>query len=232
MSEALEGFYPSNAPPTIARDPFMDGIENRPQRAQVVKGFGSIDPGYNGAIGIIDRAGRRVLALIDTPVHRNAKGRPETYDVLAMFAVAERLRELCEVVYIERQQPMHGKGTSGEQVGFSIGFGYGIWIAVLMIARVPFVEIAPISWKTKAGVMPPRPAKGSLAKLTADERRKRTARNRDESEAKVIEMASTLYEGFDFYNLKRTAESEKASPDRAVVVVLAHVGRRLHLGLV
>jgi hypothetical protein len=227
VTPAFDDFY--EVPRGVQPDAFLSGIATRAVPPALVRGFGSIDPGYEGAIGLISHDGRRVLNVTDTPTIKD--GKTKTYDIPAMFAIAERLRQLAEVVYIERQQPMLGKGTAGEQAGFGMGFGYGIWIAVLTIARVPFVEIAPISWKTKAGVMPPRPAKGALAKLTADEKRKRTQKNREESERKTIELASTMFEGFDAYDLKRTTESEKASPDRAAALVLAHVGRRLHLGI-
>ena len=53
-------------------------------------------------------------------------------------------KEKPDHVFIEKQQAMPKQGLSST---FATGFGYGIYIGLLVASRVPYTEISPVKWK-------------------------------------------------------------------------------------
>jgi hypothetical protein len=197
-------------------------------------GFGGIDPGLTGFLAAISEDGRRVLMTERCPAHKNGKGDPVEFDRAGMYYAACRLARVARFVVIEKQQVMPGNGAVGN---FTTGFGYGLWLLALDLAGIKYVERAPITWKTGMGIMGPRVRnlgcacvrvkrgkRTKVVKVCADCTARRQ-KNREEGAERAIELAGTLFEGFDVFDLRRTPESAP-SPDKAVALLLAELARR------
>lgn len=129
-----------------------------------------IDPGLTGAIGSIDDE-KDFPQVWDTPAvvsqsKARVKGKLKVknkrdYDVAQMARI---IAHLCDgnpdscYCTIEKVWAMPGaeKGEDGKEnnkrssaVGnFSLGKGYGLWLGLLTAYRIPFVEVAPLTWKS------------------------------------------------------------------------------------
>lgn len=107
-----------------------------------MKYFLGIDPGKMGSISIID-SDRTVIEVKATPTIKFKK--KSEYDVLSMIDIIGYYTKDSFCV-IEKSQAMPGQGVVSM---FSIGYGYGLWIALLNCFRIPFVEIHPRVWSSK-----------------------------------------------------------------------------------
>ena len=100
-----------------------------------------IDPGLNGGIAFI--AGDFITAD-RVPVLNITKGK-STKRFLDAWAIMRMIDDQePDHVFIEKQQAMPKQGLSST---FATGFGYGIYIGLLVAARVSYTEISPIKWK-------------------------------------------------------------------------------------
>ncbi len=106
-----------------------------------MKYFCGIDPGKKGSISIISPQ-RTVFKVIPTPMIKMKK--KNDYDIPAMLDILKKYPN--SFVLIERAQAMPGQGVVSM---FSIGYGYGVWIALLTALGIPFVEIHPRVWTNK-----------------------------------------------------------------------------------
>src|SRR5262245_59756980 len=107
-----------------------------------------IDPGLNGAVAIW--RGENFARLVPTPTGAIKKGSRE-YDVKAMWAVLRDLPSDTEVS-LERQwaqvrQTPTGPRREGSVQSFRLGWGYGIWYALVIAVGFRLYQVAPITWK-------------------------------------------------------------------------------------
>jgi crossover junction endodeoxyribonuclease RuvC len=107
-----------------------------------------LDNGLDGGIVVIDETGR-VLEKHVTPVLGiEGKGK-RIYDVPAMLRLlgASAPPLPGAKAFLEKAQAMPGQGVSSM---FSIGYGYGLWTALLTALGIPFEVVHPRTWQ---GVM-------------------------------------------------------------------------------
>jgi crossover junction endodeoxyribonuclease RuvC len=106
-----------------------------------------IDPGVEGAVAVVDDAGR-LVALDDTPVVWTASRgrRRRSYDLGRMRALLARWMGDGAPVHavVELQQAMPGQGVSSM---FSTGYGYGLWIGLLAGLGIPHTPVPARVWQ-------------------------------------------------------------------------------------
>jgi crossover junction endodeoxyribonuclease RuvC len=120
-----------------------------------------IDPGALGGLGVLDLddAGEVIAAaLVRTPrveVLRNRKRRLD-YDPTAMRdlllrAVDGRVPTIHGVeVALEAQGARPGQGVASS---YRTGVGFGLWLGLVVAARVPYRIVMPQAWKRHAGLL-------------------------------------------------------------------------------
>jgi len=131
-----------------------------------------IDPGLAGGLGVLDLdddGSPLAVALYRTPsipVVRNRKTRNE-YDPLGMRQLLARLLDgdaATVEVALEAQGARPGQGVTST---FRTGLGYGLWLGLVVSARVPYRIVAPLVWKQHAGLIG---ANKAASRLRAQER--------------------------------------------------------------
>lgn len=109
-----------------------------------MKKFVGIDPGKNGSIAILDENGL-ILKHIKVPL---LDGNND-YDIKGICEVFDDDITTISFCVLEKAQAMPGQGVVSM---FTIGKGYGIWLACLTTSAIPFVEVHPRVW-TKVMLM-------------------------------------------------------------------------------
>jgi crossover junction endodeoxyribonuclease RuvC len=105
--------------------------------------FLGIDPGKMGGITIIK--GNSNLS-IEMPVTEEKE-----LDILKIYTViTDFIKDDICVGIIEKSQSMKGQGVVST---FTYGKGYGVLLAILVIADVKFEEIRPTTWKRFFGLL-------------------------------------------------------------------------------
>jgi len=84
--------------------------------------------------------------LPDTPVLtlKVARGMKQGYDIPGMVALLQPYGGPGVHVVIEEGQAMPGQGVRSM---FTCGFGYGVWIGVLVTLRLSYTPVRPALWK-------------------------------------------------------------------------------------
>jgi crossover junction endodeoxyribonuclease RuvC len=120
-----------------------------------------IDPGALGGLGVLDLDEHGVpcgAELHRTPrveVKRNRQWRLD-YDVPAMWALLARAIDGRPVpihavaVALEAQGPRPKQGTAST---YRTGLGFGLWLGLLVAARVAYHVVTPQAWKKHAGLV-------------------------------------------------------------------------------
>jgi crossover junction endodeoxyribonuclease RuvC len=112
-----------------------------------------------GAFAVICESGS--VLFNDMPTYEVESGKKirNELDIHAIYALLISLKEMHPdshagnvVAVIERQQAMpdHLKGQAqGSHSVFVTGKNYGILLALLVAANIPYEVVAPVSWKSK-----------------------------------------------------------------------------------
>jgi hypothetical protein len=120
-----------------------------------------IDPGALGGLGVLDLddAGELVgVKLLRTPrveVLRNRHRRLD-YDPAAMRALltaaidgrAVPIRGVEVALEAQGARPKQGTASS-----YRTGLGFGLWLGLVVAARVPYRIVLPAAWKRHAGLI-------------------------------------------------------------------------------
>jgi len=116
-----------------------------------------IDPGLNGGIAFL---GGEMPSCCRVPVETyTIAGKKRKY--LDLVSVVEMLQDKKpDIVYIEKQQAMPGQGVSST---FKTGFGFGLYIGVLVAMGIRYKQVSPRKWKGDLNV----PKEKDLARLKA-----------------------------------------------------------------
>lgn len=118
--------------------------------------FAGIDPGVNGAVGLVREDGS-FAAVLDMPTLTATTGRRQ----IDPAGLAGILREHApRFVLVERVGPRPGEGAVG---AFAFGQTYGGILAVLATLGMPHDVVMPANWKRKAGIPPGAPKDASIA---------------------------------------------------------------------
>jgi len=100
-----------------------------------------IDPGLNGGIAFI---GGDNSSCHRVPVETyTIGGKRRKY--IDLVSVVEMLQDKKpDIVYIEKQQAMPGQGVSST---FKTGFGFGLYLGVLVALGLKYKQVSPRKWK-------------------------------------------------------------------------------------
>jgi len=108
-----------------------------------------IDPGVGGAAAALNSRGV-VVSLDDTPTFSAPLGkhRRRVYDTAAMRAMLWQFIEGDHALHviIERQQPLPKPGMIAR---FSAGYGFGLWIGLLVGLQIPHTVVVPQRWQRR-----------------------------------------------------------------------------------
>jgi len=120
-----------------------------------------IDVGLHGGLGVLDVGDDGTALGVElhrTPrvsVTRGRKTRDE-YDPLAMRQLLARLVDgrtptiHAVEVALEAQGARPGQGVASS---YRTGVGFGLWLGLVVSARVPYRIVAPVVWKQHAGLI-------------------------------------------------------------------------------
>jgi len=101
-----------------------------------------VDPGLSGGIAVLSFGGE-VESVSITPTIAVGKSRRE-YDIGAMRDLIKDSG--AKVAFIESQSARPGQGVSST---FKTGYGYGIWVALIISCEVSLNIVAPRTWTSK-----------------------------------------------------------------------------------
>lgn len=146
----------------------------------VTLGFIGIDPGKTGAIAFLHPTEQKVF---DMPY---VGGEPDV-GVIRNWLTDFKMGRTVTVV-IESQQSMPGQGVSST---FTLGKGYGMVLATVMLAGVRVIVVRPTQWKKEMGI-PPKSDKDYsrlLAMRTFPDLQKDLQRKKDDGRADALLIA-------------------------------------------
>ena len=106
-----------------------------------------IDPGKKGAVAVIYNEG----PLADSWHVPIKPGKKREYDLLGMLRLVHQFRQMKEAGWrilagIERQSP---RPTDPKNTAFKVGIAQAYWEMACAANRLPYVLVAPQSWKAK-----------------------------------------------------------------------------------
>lgn len=114
-----------------------------------------IDPGLSGAIALLGKGSR--THIWDTPTLAVKVGKGQRiYDAQSMVELLRQIKP--DFVVLERQQAMVGfrknpqtglaeKVTQGASSTFKTGYGYGLWLGILIGMGIPHLVVSPQTWQ-------------------------------------------------------------------------------------
>lgn len=105
-----------------------------------MKYFGGIDPGFSGAVVVID-SDRKIIQKSVAPIIKNTKGK-DWYDVNGMNIIIKIIPD-DTMVYLEQAQAMPKQGAVSM---FRYGVGFGIWYGMLTAHGKSFLTVRPAAW--------------------------------------------------------------------------------------
>ena len=109
--------------------------------------FVGIDPGFDGAVSVVDQAGRFV-GTYDTPtlVVKNGRGQKRVYQAREMVKILAEVAHLYVVARVGLED-VHAMPGQGVRSMFSLGHGVGLWEGLLAGMGFSYEKIPPQRWK-------------------------------------------------------------------------------------
>src|SRR5712692_2958826 len=109
-----------------------------------------IDPGLSGAVAVLAADGA-LVAVHDTPVLTlsTSRGTRQEYDVPGLVALLAPYAGPGAHVILEESQAMPGQGVRSM---FTVGVGFGVWLALLAALALPHTRVRPAIWKKALGL--------------------------------------------------------------------------------
>ena len=101
-----------------------------------------IDPGFSGALAVLDSTTGRLLSVVDMPVQKNKKGKQEL-NLHALFDLLTPPDEQVMAV-LEFVAARPGQGAPAT---FRFGQGYGAIQMALAAHAIPTHYVTPAKWK-------------------------------------------------------------------------------------
>ncbi len=158
-----------------------------------------IDPGVTGAFAVlqVNDDGTQQLQVTPTPVNwiQVGKGKRRRYAVDRCWEDLGKTRTIS-LAYLEQQTARPKQGTASS---FSTGFGFGMWIGLLVAAAIPFAIVAPPRWRSRVGLpaQPGAPKKAikEAVRLAACRRFPAFPINLDHADAIMLAVAAALEHG-------------------------------------
>lgn len=101
-----------------------------------------IDPGLNGGMAFL--GGEKPLCMrVPVETYKIAGKRKKFIDLVSIVETLSDHKP--DAVFIEKQQAMPGQGVSST---FQTGFGYGLYLGVLITLGIRYHQVAPRKWKS------------------------------------------------------------------------------------
>ena len=100
--------------------------------------FIGIDPGLHGAIAAMDGE-RKQVEVVDCPLTAGE------YDFFGMWKAFEAVYADGPAIVV--MEKVHSMPSDGKASAFSFGVGYGAWLAICGMFRVPPNLVPPQTWK-------------------------------------------------------------------------------------
>ncbi len=107
-----------------------------------------IDPGFTGAIAVLDCDGF-CIELKDTPTREEPykdKTRPVLYPAKIISLLAPYLGDSCVILEDVTARPKQGVVSM-----FRFGHGLGVWEGILSALAIPYIKVRPVDWKNYFG---------------------------------------------------------------------------------
>tara|TARA_B100000424_G_C22925582_1_gene492450 strand:+ start:1327 stop:1827 length:501 start_codon:yes stop_codon:yes gene_type:complete len=101
-----------------------------------------IDPGLNGGVSFLDSNMKLHAEKAPTFQFTVGKKKKTVLDMWTLIAMIDDYK--IDHVYIESQQAMPKQGVSST---FKTGFGYGLYIGILVCKRLSYTEVSSRTWK-------------------------------------------------------------------------------------
>jgi len=99
-----------------------------------------IDPGFKGAIGIIEGDGS--VQFFDTPSGIIGKSKREYF----IPKMVELLSPYVVDAYVAIEK-VHSMPNQGRASCFTFGKGFGLWLGILTTLGIPYDEVTPQRWQ-------------------------------------------------------------------------------------
>ncbi len=109
--------------------------------------FIGIDPGFDGAVAVLDDDGP-VVAVCDTPtlvVTGAGDKSKRVYNVSAMLDILAPYAGIPARVMLEQVHAMPGQGVRSM---FVFGEGLGLWQGILAALQIPYEMVPPRRWQS------------------------------------------------------------------------------------
>ena len=209
----------------------MDEETSREPSEKTMSIFIGVDPGKKGALAVLDESRtvhvheggthHQIIEVSPMPMVRGGKKARDEYDISAIVRFLKGHKDDCELVTVEKSQPLPMIGAQSRQAMFgkrgapapfkpgSIAqFNRGVqrgfeWL--LTALEIPFQLVPPKTWMTAMHIGTPN----------------------GETKQRSILAASRLFPDFD---LRRTPRCRKPDDGIAEALLLAEFGRRTRNG--
>lgn len=130
--------------------------------------FVGIDPGLSGAVAMIGNLGiagqtDETVTVFDAPVMMS--GKRLVYDIGTMKAVLSQASAHTGFTAMCAMEKVHAMPKNGSIGNFRLGYGFGLWEAILVVVKMRYQLIAPQTWKK--AMMPDMPKEKDSSRVRA-----------------------------------------------------------------
>ena len=117
-----------------------------------------IDPGFTGAIALVDSTAGKLISVVDMPTFKNKKGKVETNHISLFNLLNPGSANVTAVLEFVASRP-----NQSSQSTFRFGQGYGAIEMALAAHRIPIQYVTPSKWKAHFGLSKDKGVSLSLA---------------------------------------------------------------------
>jgi Holliday junction resolvasome RuvABC endonuclease subunit len=154
--------------------------------------FLGCDPGVGGALAVltVNPDGSQTVTVTPTPIVWTRVGRSKRrrYDVPALFNTLCALPPVT-LAYLEQQGARPGQGRTSM---LTLGYGEGVWTALLVARHIPCAVVAPLRWRHQVGL---RGGDKGAVRLMACRRFPGIPLKLDHADAVMLAVAAALGHG-------------------------------------
>ena len=152
-----------------------------------------IDPGFTGAIAILDTHTKSIVEILDMPIFQidRSEKKKNELDLQAIVQAFNQSKKI-EHVYIEAVHSFPGQGISS---AFSFGKQFGELRGIIAALKIPYTAVHPTKWKADLKVPKGKDASRARASQLMPAAAHWWTRKKDEGRA---EAALIAFHGYTF----------------------------------
>jgi len=146
-----------------------------------------IDPGFTGAIAILNTNTKNIIEILDMPtfqIDRGGKKKSEL-DLQTIVQTFNKIEKI-EHVYIEQ---VHSFPKQGVSSAFAFGKQFGELLGILTALKIPYTPVHPTKWKANLEVKKGKDASRARASQLMPTAAHWWTRKRDEGRAEAALIA-------------------------------------------